>query len=321
MRLVIGTALISGISIYAVSRAVESPGRRRTASSPCRSPRRSCSRCCLSPAAVDGRRPRHGALRHDVLHRDPARNVVGEGGGAAHAIWGTLVITGLAAAISVPIGIMAAIYLVEYGKGKRLARYLTFFVDVMTGIPLDRRRPLRLRGLRADLRPRHPPRRDGLGRAHGPDDPDRDPLGRGDAEDRPRPLCARLPTRSVRRSGGRSSRSSCRRLAGMITGVMLAVARIIGETAPLLVTAGVIDSTNMNPFSGRMETRCRSTRTSSTRRPGSAGRLLRPRLGRCAHPDCDRAPAQPDRASLLPAVRDRDPLTCKLRNGKRTVRT
>ena len=34
---------------------------------------------------------------------------------------------------------------------------------------------------------------------------------------------------------------------------MLAVARIIGETAPLLVTTGVIDSVNTNPFSGRMQ--------------------------------------------------------------------
>src|SRR3954469_20364037 len=62
-----------------------------------------------------------------------ARGVVG-GGGAAHAIMGTLVITGIATVISVPIGIMAAIYLNEYGSG-RLRRALTFFVDVMTGIP------------------------------------------------------------------------------------------------------------------------------------------------------------------------------------------
>ena len=62
------------------------------------------------------------------------RNVVGEGGGALHAIVGTLLITGLAALISVPIGLLTAIYLVEYGRGA-LARAITFFVDVMTGIP------------------------------------------------------------------------------------------------------------------------------------------------------------------------------------------
>ena len=42
-------------------------------------------------------------------------------------------------------------------------------------------------------------------------------------------------------------------MAGLITGVMLAIARIIGETAPLLVTTGVVDSMNTNPTSGRMQ--------------------------------------------------------------------
>jgi phosphate transport system permease protein len=41
--------------------------------------------------------------------------------------------------------------------------------------------------------------------------------------------------------------------AGLVTGVMLATARIIGETAPLLVTTGVVDSLNTDPFSGRMQ--------------------------------------------------------------------
>jgi phosphate transport system permease protein len=41
--------------------------------------------------------------------------------------------------------------------------------------------------------------------------------------------------------------------AGLLTGVMIATARIIGETAPLLVTTGVVDSINANPFDGRMQ--------------------------------------------------------------------
>ncbi|MBD3008848.1 phosphate ABC transporter permease PstA [Streptomyces sp. 5-10] len=56
------------------------------------------------------------------------------GGGAYHAIIGTLEQVGLAALIAVPIGLLTAIYLVEYGRG-RLAKAVTFFVDVMTGIP------------------------------------------------------------------------------------------------------------------------------------------------------------------------------------------
>jgi phosphate transport system permease protein len=42
-------------------------------------------------------------------------------------------------------------------------------------------------------------------------------------------------------------------LGGIVTGVMLAIARIIGETAPLLITAGVVSSVNNNPFDGRMQ--------------------------------------------------------------------
>ncbi|RYI97430.1 MAG: phosphate ABC transporter permease PstA, partial [Actinomycetales bacterium] len=63
------------------------------------------------------------------------RNVVGEGGGIYHALVGTLLITGAATVISVPIGLFTSIYLVEYGEGKRMASAIRFLVDVMTGIP------------------------------------------------------------------------------------------------------------------------------------------------------------------------------------------
>ncbi|MFE2299349.1 phosphate ABC transporter permease PstA [Streptomyces sp. NPDC059445] len=56
------------------------------------------------------------------------------GGGIYHAIIGTLEQVGIASLIAVPIGVLTAIYLVEYGRGK-LAKAVTFFVDVMTGIP------------------------------------------------------------------------------------------------------------------------------------------------------------------------------------------
>lgn len=62
-----------------------------------------------------------------VLNTEP-------GGGVYHAIIGTLEQVGLASAIAVPIGLFTAIYLVEYGRGP-LAAAVTFFVDVMTGIP------------------------------------------------------------------------------------------------------------------------------------------------------------------------------------------
>ncbi|MER7404157.1 phosphate ABC transporter permease PstA [Streptomyces sp. NPDC000070] len=56
------------------------------------------------------------------------------GGGIYHAILGTLEQVGLATLIAAPIGVLTAIYLVEYGRGN-LSKAITFFVDVMTGIP------------------------------------------------------------------------------------------------------------------------------------------------------------------------------------------
>ncbi len=56
------------------------------------------------------------------------------GGGAVHAIQGTLIQAGVTALFAVPIGIFTAIYLVEYGRG-RLARGVSFMVDILTGVP------------------------------------------------------------------------------------------------------------------------------------------------------------------------------------------
>jgi phosphate transport system permease protein len=56
------------------------------------------------------------------------------GGGVYHALLGTIMQVAIATVIAAPIGLLTAIYLVEYGRGK-LAKAVTFFVDVMTGIP------------------------------------------------------------------------------------------------------------------------------------------------------------------------------------------
>ncbi|MFE6223621.1 MULTISPECIES: phosphate ABC transporter permease PstA [unclassified Streptomyces] len=56
------------------------------------------------------------------------------GGGVYHALLGTIEQVAIATLIAAPIGLLTAVYLVEYGTGK-LARAVTFFVDVMTGIP------------------------------------------------------------------------------------------------------------------------------------------------------------------------------------------
>jgi phosphate transport system permease protein len=67
-------------------------------------------------------------------HSQRGMTAIKTGGGAYHAILGTLVEALVCAAISVPIGILTAVYLVEYGRG-RLARVVSFMVDILTGIP------------------------------------------------------------------------------------------------------------------------------------------------------------------------------------------
>ncbi len=180
-----------------------------------------------------------------------ARGVI-NGGGAAHALVGTLVITGVAALISVPIGIMAAIYLTEYGTGK-LRKALTFFVDVMTGIPSI------VAGLFAYALFElflGPGIRLGV-------------MGSVALSVLMIPIVIRsaeevlkiVPNhlREAAYALGTPKWKTITKIvlptafAGLVTGVMLAVARIIGETAPLLVTTGVIDSINSDPFQGRMQ--------------------------------------------------------------------
>jgi phosphate transport system permease protein len=182
---------------------------------------------------------------------ESARGVVG-GGGAAHAILGTVVITGVAAVISVPIGLMAAIYLTEYGGG-RLRRALTFFVDVMTGVPSI------VAGLFAYALFAlifGPGIRLGV-------------MGSVALSVLMIPIVIRsseevlkIVPNQLREASYALGTSKWRTIvrvvlptafAGLVTGVMIAVARIIGETAPLLVTTGVVDSINTNPLEGRMQ--------------------------------------------------------------------
>ena len=57
-----------------------------------------------------------------------------EGGGVANAIVGTLILVGIAAAISIPIGVLAAVYLSEFAP-KKVARWIRFFTNVLSGVP------------------------------------------------------------------------------------------------------------------------------------------------------------------------------------------
>ncbi len=182
------------------------------------------------------------------------RNVIGEGGGIYHAIIGTLLITLAAAVISVPVGLLSAVYLVEYGGRSRAARTITFLVDVMTGIPSI------VAGLFAyalfvlffgeGVR-----------------------MGFGGAVALSLlmiPIVVRsceemlkLVPHDLREASYALGVPKWRTivkvvmptaLPGIITGITLAVARVIGETAPLLIIAGSTDSVNTNLFAERMMT-------------------------------------------------------------------
>ncbi|MEJ5866801.1 phosphate ABC transporter permease PstA [Pseudokineococcus sp. 5B2Z-1] len=178
--------------------------------------------------------------------------VIGEGGGAYHAIMGTLIVTGVATLISVPIGTMTAIYLVEYGGDNRLSRVVTFLVDVMTGIPSI---VAGLFSLALFTLIFGPGLRIGI-------------MGSVALSVLMIPIVVRAVEEMLRIVPARLRESSYAlgvpkwrtivkvvlptAASGIASGVVIAVARVMGETAPLLVTVGLTASTNLNPFEGRM---------------------------------------------------------------------
>ncbi|MPZ80551.1 MAG: phosphate ABC transporter permease PstA [Actinophytocola sp.] len=176
-----------------------------------------------------------------------------DAGGVYHAIVGTLEITLFATLISVPIGLLTAIYLVEYGP-TRLGRGITFFVDVMTGIPSI------VAGLFAYALFAlffGPGVRMGV-------------VGSVALAVLMIPIVVRASEEMLKLVPNELREAAYAlgvpkwltivkvvlrtAVAGLVTGVMLAIARVIGETAPLLITVGVVDSANFDLFDGRMMT-------------------------------------------------------------------
>ncbi|WP_277102276.1 phosphate ABC transporter permease PstA [Corynebacterium vitaeruminis] len=171
------------------------------------------------------------------------------GGGALHAIIGTLVQVGIASIVSIPIGIFTAVYLVEYDRGGRLGRITTFMVDILSGVPsivaalfvysmwivlmgfqrsgmavaislvllmipvVVRNTEEMLRVVPMDLRE--------ASYALGV------PKWKTIAK-------IVLPTA----------------LSGIVTGIMLAVARVMGESAPVLILVGSTQAINWDAFTG-----------------------------------------------------------------------
>ena len=91
-------------------------------------------------------------LTPDFLSSDMSgRALLGEGGGIYHAIMGTVMVTAIAGIIAVPIGILTAIYLVEYGHRGAVAPSDHFLRRCHDGHPVDRRRSLCLCILRTPV--------------------------------------------------------------------------------------------------------------------------------------------------------------------------
>lgn len=174
-----------------------------------------------------------------------------EGGGIYHALIGTILQGLVCAVLSIPVGLFVAVYLVEYANGSRLGRLTTFMVDILSGVPsivaalfiyalwiatfgfpksafavslalvllmvpvVIRSTEEMLRIVPQDLREA----------SYALGVPKWKTIMR-----------IVIPTA----------------LPGIITGVMLALARVLGETAPLLILVGYAPFINFDMFNGEM---------------------------------------------------------------------
>jgi phosphate transport system permease protein len=169
------------------------------------------------------------------------------GPGMGPAVLGTLLITGAATAMAVPLGVLAAVYLNEYGGKGRLASVIRFLSDVMAGVPsivmglfIYTVWVLRygLSGFAGAL---------ALACLMLP-------IVIRSAE-----TALQLVPNDLREAsaalGARTSRTILTvvipaALPGVVSGALLAVARAAGETAPLLFTIGTVNAANSSLFDG-----------------------------------------------------------------------
>lgn len=193
----------------------------------------------------------HGLKRFDTTFLQHSMRRVPEqanGGGAYHAIIGTLQQVGLATAIAVPIGILVAIYLVEYGRGV-LARSVTFMVDVMMGLPSIVAGLFILALWIVALHNSYSGFAGSLALS----------ILMLPTVIRTSEEMLKLVPDSLREAAYALGIAKWRTvlrvvvptaLPGVITGVMLGVARIMGETAPVLIVVFGAPFINTNPFQG-----------------------------------------------------------------------
>lgn len=171
------------------------------------------------------------------------------GGGAAHAIVGTFVQTLICSLISIPIGVFTAIYLVEYARGGKLGKITTFMVDILSGVP-SIVAALFIFALWVSV------------------------LGQGKSGlavslslvllmvpviVRNTEEMLRVVPHDLREAsyalGVPKWKTIVRivlptALSGIVTGIMLAIARVMGESAPVLILVGTSSIINWNPAGG-----------------------------------------------------------------------
>jgi phosphate transport system permease protein len=174
-----------------------------------------------------------------------------EGGGAYHAIVGTIEIGLICAAIAVPLGILGAILLIEYARGTKVARAVSFTVDILSGIPsivaalfiyalfitiFGAGRSVFAVGMALVLLML--------------------PVVLRSTEE-----MLKLVPDSLREASYALGVPKWKTIAkvviptafgGISTGVMLGLARVMGETAPLLILVSYAVGINFNPFSDNM---------------------------------------------------------------------
>ena len=174
-------------------------------------------------------------------------DALGVGGGMGAAILGTLETTGFAALIAIPLGLLGAVYINEYGGRSLLARVIAFMADVMTGVPSI------VMGLFIYT----------IWVLH---------FGYSGLAGSFALACLMLPIvirssyemlrlvpDSLRQGSYALGATKARvtltvvlpaALSGIVSGALLAVARAAGETAPLIFTVLTVEQTNPNLFSG-----------------------------------------------------------------------
>jgi phosphate transport system permease protein len=170
------------------------------------------------------------------------------GPGMGPAVYGTLLITGAATAMAVPLGVLGGVYLSEYGQSRPIARVLRFFAEIMTGVPsivmglfIYTAVVLHTKNLNAFA--------GSLALACL-----MLPIIIRTTDEMLRLVPAELREGSVA-LGSRQARTIVRVVLpaaapGIVSGALLAVARAAGETAPLLFVIGTVFRTNRSLLNG-----------------------------------------------------------------------